>query len=173
MSSGKVIDADGHIIERSDELRHYLKAPFNKRGGPLTASEPWDRDLRETLPHNQSLYPRAPRAEDWLRVMDQHDIELAFLYPTALGNVSRIREPDYATALCEAYNDYVYDHYAKVSDRLKPIAVIPPQDPERAAVELRRAAKQLGYRAAVLRTTGLRLPLGHKFYDPIYREAES
>jgi predicted TIM-barrel fold metal-dependent hydrolase len=173
MSSGKVIDGDGHIIERSDELRHYLKAPFNKRGGPLTASEPWDRDLRETLPHNQSLYPRAPRAEDWLRVMDQHDIELAFLYPTALGNVSRIREPDYATALCEAYNDYVYDHYAKVSDRLKPIAVIPPQDPERAALELRRAAQQLGYRAAVVRTTGLRLPLGHKFYDPIYREAES
>jgi hypothetical protein len=85
MNSGKVIDGDGHIIERSDELRHYLKAPFNKRGGPLTASEPWDRDLRETLPHNQSLYPRAPRAEDWLRVMDQHDIELAFLYPTALG----------------------------------------------------------------------------------------
>jgi predicted TIM-barrel fold metal-dependent hydrolase len=95
------------------------------------------------LPHNQSLYPRAPRAEDWLRVMDQHDIELAFLYPTALGNVSRIRESDYAAALCEAYNDYVYDHYAKVSDRLKPIAVIPPQDPERAALELRRAAKHL------------------------------
>jgi predicted TIM-barrel fold metal-dependent hydrolase len=51
--------------------------------------------------------------------------------------------------------------------------VIPPQDPERAALELRRAAQQLGYRAAVVRTTGLRLPLGHKFYDPIYREAES
>ena len=26
MSSGKVIDANGHIIARSDELRHYLKA---------------------------------------------------------------------------------------------------------------------------------------------------
>jgi len=48
MSNFKVIDADGHIIERSDELRRYLKAPFNKRGGPLTASEPWDRDLQET-----------------------------------------------------------------------------------------------------------------------------
>ena len=36
------------------------------------------------------------------------------------GNVSRIREPEYAAALCEAYNDYVYDHYVKVSDRLRP-----------------------------------------------------
>ena len=173
MSRSKVIDADGHIIERSDELRRYLKAPFNKRSGPLTASEPWDRDLQETLPVHQKVFPRAPRAEDWLRVMDEYDIELAFLYPTSMVNVSRVREPDYAVALCEAYNDYVYDHYVKVSDRLKPIAIIPPQDPERAAMELRRAAKQLGYRAAVVRTTGLRLPLGHKFYDPIYREAES
>ena len=105
--------------------------------------------------------------------MDEYGIELAFLYPTSMGNVSRVREPDYAVALCEAYNDYVYDHYVKVSERLKPIAIIPPQDPERAAIELRRAVKQLGYRAAVIRTTGLRLPLGHRFYDPIYREAET
>lgn len=173
MANGKIIDADGHIIERSDELRKYLKAPFNKRGGPLTASEPWDRDLRQTLPGHQDVFPRVPRADDWLRIMDLYDIELAFLFPTSMGNISRVREPDYAAALAEAYNDYVYDYYAKVSSRLHPIAAIPPQDPERAAVELRRAVKQLGYRAAVIRTTGLRLPLGHKFYDPLYREAEA
>jgi hypothetical protein len=77
MAGAKVIDADGHIIERSDELRRYLKAPFNKRGGPLTASEPWDRDLQETLPVHQKIFPRAPQAEDWLRVMDEYGIELA------------------------------------------------------------------------------------------------
>jgi predicted TIM-barrel fold metal-dependent hydrolase len=32
---------------------------------------------------------------------------------------------------------------------------------------------ELGCRSAVIRTTGLWLPLGHKFYDPIYREAEN
>lgn len=85
MAGLKVIDADGHIIERADELRGYLKPPFNKRGGPLTASEPWDRDLQETLPHDRTQYPRAPRAEDWLRLLDANNIEQAFLYPTALG----------------------------------------------------------------------------------------
>src|SRR4029434_2118809 len=114
MAGTKVIDADGHIIERTDELRKYLKSPFNKRGGPLTASEPWDRDLRETLPGHQDVFPRAPLADDWLRIMDRYEIELAFLYPTSLGNVSRVRESDYAGALAEAYNDYVYDHYAKI-----------------------------------------------------------
>jgi predicted TIM-barrel fold metal-dependent hydrolase len=172
MDNSNVIDADGHIIERRDELRPYLKSPFDKRGGPLTASEPWDRDLQQTLPTNQELYPRVPSAEDWLRVMDAHKIERAFLYPTSLGNVSRVREPDYAVALCEAYNDYVHDYYAKVSPRLSPIALIPFQDPERAVIELRRAVKDLGCRGAVVRTTGLRMPLGHRFYDPIYREAE-
>lgn len=33
--------------------------------------------------------------------------------------------------------------------------------------------RDLGCRGAVIRTTGLRLPLGHKFYDPIYRTAKS
>jgi uncharacterized protein len=173
MDNSKVIDADGHIIERSEELRRYLKPPFDKRGGPLTASEPWDRDLQRTLPANQELYPRGPHTDDWLRVMDAYRIEKAFLYPTSMGNVSRVREPDYAVALCEAYNDYVRGHYAKVSPRLSPIALIPFQDPERAVIELRRAVKELGYRAAVVRTTGLLIPLGHRFYDPIYREAEA
>ena len=53
------------------------------------------------------------------------------------------------------------------------MALLPFQDPESAVIELRRAVRELGCRGAVVRTTGLRLPLGHKFYDPIYREAES
>ena len=71
MSHSKVIDADGHIIERSDELRRYLKAPFNKRGGPLTASEPWDRDLQETLPRapadlSQRAHARRTGCVSWI-----------------------------------------------------------------------------------------------------------
>ena len=53
------------------------------------------------------------------------------------------------------------------------MALLPFQDPEGAVIELRRAVRELGCRGAVVRTTGLRLPLGHQFYDPIYREAES
>lgn len=172
MADYPVIDADGHIIERREDLRQYMEAPYNKRGGPLTASEPWDRSLYGKLPANQEEVPPVPTAKDWLRLLDQSEISAAYLYPTSTGNVSRVREVDYAVALCTAYNNYVYDKFAKVSDRLKPIALISPQDPPRAARELRRAVQDLGYRAGVIRTTGLRLPLGHRFYDPIYEEAE-
>ena len=58
-------------------------------------------------------------------------MELAFLYSTGAGDVSRVREPGYALALCRAYNDYVHDHWAKVSDRLKPVALFPQQDHSR------------------------------------------
>lgn len=163
MADYPVIDADGHIIERREDLRQYMEAPYNKRGGPLTASEPWDRSLYGKLPANQEEVPPVPTAKDWLRLLDQSEISAAYLYPTSTGNVSRVREVDYAVALCTAYNNYVYDKFAKVSDRLKPIALISPQDPPRAARELRRAVQDLGYRAGVIRTTGLRLPWGTVF----------
>src|SRR2546425_10774948 len=108
MAEAKVIDADGHIIERTDELRKYLKSPFNKRGGPLTASEPWDRDLQKTLPPEPRTFPSAPTAEGWLRLFDDPNIEQVFLYPTALGNVSRIPEPGDAGGPCPAYDDYCH-----------------------------------------------------------------
>ncbi len=171
MEDYPAIDADGHIIERREELRQYLEPPYNKRGGTLTPSEPWDRSLYGKLPLNQDDFPSVPSAEDWLRLMDRSQISDAYLYPTSMGNVSRVREVDFAVALSTAYNNYVHDKFAKVSDRLKPIALISPQDPVRAAKELRRAVTDLGYRAGVVRTTGLRLPLGHSFYDPIYEEA--
>jgi len=172
MADYPVIDADGHIIEETSKLRTYVEPPYNRRGGPLTHSEPWDRSLQGSLPHNQGFVPDVPTAQDWLRLMDQSNIELAFLYPTSLGNVSRVPEPGYASALCRAYNNYVYDSFAKVSDRLKPLALLAPLDPSEAAKELRRAVHDLGYPGAVIRTTGLRLPLGHRFYDPICEEAQ-
>ena len=106
-------------------------------------------------------------------MMDDHGIEQAFCIPLRLAMCRAYVSPSMLSALCEAYNDYVHDRYAKISDQLRPVALLPFQDPERAVVELRRAVRELGCRGAVVRTTGLRLPLGHKFYDPIYREAES
>ncbi len=42
----------------------------------------------------------------------------------------------------EAYNNYVYDKFGKVSDWLRPIALNPPQEPARPAEELRRAVNE-------------------------------
>ena len=173
MAGTKVIDADGHIIERTDELRKYLKSPFNKRGGPLTASEPWDRDLQQTLPPEPVPFPeRPPRrngCDSWTITASSRHFCIRRRSAMSRASVNRSMRRRFA----KAYNDYVHDRYAKISNRLRPVAILPFQDPESAVVELRRSVRDLGCRGAVVRTTGLRLPLGHKFYDPIYREAES
>ncbi|MEQ1935019.1 MAG: amidohydrolase family protein, partial [Fimbriimonadaceae bacterium] len=58
-----------------------------------------------------------------------------------------------------------------VDARLHPMALIPMQDPQAAAKELRRAVKELGLRGAMLPSTGLTLHLGHEYYFPVYKEA--
>ena len=158
MANFPVIDADGHLIEQTDLLRSYLKPPYDKRSGPLFHGEPWDGHLQGTLPANRDWCRRDLKAADWLQIMDKHNMELAFLYSTGAGDVSRVREPGYALGLCRAYNDYVHDHWAKVSDRLKPVALFPQQDPPEAAKEIRRAVKELGCVGASTKTVGLQLP---------------
>jgi hypothetical protein len=39
MTNSKVIDADGHIIERDADLRPYLKPLFDKRGGRIIGDD--------------------------------------------------------------------------------------------------------------------------------------
>ena len=113
MANFPVIDADGHLIEQTDLLRSYLKPPYDKRSGPLFHGEPWDGHLQGTLPANRDWCRRDLKAADWLQIMDKHNMELAFLYSTGAGDVSRVREPGYALGLCRAYNDYVHDHWQR------------------------------------------------------------
>jgi predicted TIM-barrel fold metal-dependent hydrolase len=51
------------------------------------------------------------------------------------------------------------------------MALIPMQDPEEAAKELRRAVTELGMLGAMMPSNGLAHPLGSKMYWPIYEEA--
>ena len=86
-------------------------------------------------------------------------------------SVGFIQRPAYAVRVCRAYNDYVYDRYARHSDRLHPMALIPMQNPVEAARELRRAVGELGFVGAMLPSTGLPLHLGHEYWWPIYEAA--
>jgi predicted TIM-barrel fold metal-dependent hydrolase len=59
-----------------------------------------------------------------------------------------------------------------VSPRLKAVALLPFQDASEAVKELRRAVTELGMCGAFAPAVGLRLPLGHPEFHPIYAEAE-
>src|SRR5687768_3409951 len=104
----RVIDADGHLLERQSDIRKYLAEPWRGRKTSFTPSDqPWDSDLFETL--GSRWYPRGGSPEEqvaaWLKVMDEHNIETAVLFPTGAGNIAKLREIDFQVALCRAAND--------------------------------------------------------------------
>ena len=53
MARDPVIDADGHILERSQDVWKYIEAPWSKRrGGLWPGGHPWDTELFGTLTAN-------------------------------------------------------------------------------------------------------------------------
>ncbi|MBF8255065.1 MAG: Amidohydrolase, partial [Deltaproteobacteria bacterium] len=115
---------------------------------------------------------RPGSGEDWLAFLDRAKIERTVLFTSEGLSVGFIQVPKYAVEVCRAYNDYVCHRFAKVSDRLRPMALIPMQDVAAAVTELRRAVKELGLPGAMLPSCGLPLHLAHETYWPIYEEAE-
>jgi uncharacterized protein len=165
MGAYQVIDADGHVRESLPGIREFLDPRWRRRN--LFPSDAWDRDLRGRL----GQAPQGP--QDQLAAMDQDGIDVMVLYPTGGLAIGRIHEPEFATALTRAYNDWLSRFSQTNPDQLQFVALLAPQDPAAAAAELRRAVTELGAVGAVLPTHVPQSPdWGQRYYDPIYAEAE-
>jgi len=171
MSTFRVNDADGHITESTEQLRPYLAGRHGERGAwagrrSYYPEDAWDRSLGGRLGSSVN------DAKTWLGIMDEGGVETVVLYPTAGLAIGWLREPEFAAALCRAYNDFLAHEFLRVSPRLKAVALLPFQDVPAAVTELRRAVTELGMVGAFAPAVGLRLPLGHPEFHPIYAEAE-
>jgi hypothetical protein len=171
-----IFDADGHVYEVAEEIFLHLEGPYaGKRtllGFPLWPSlDGWQRGaIHAPLGIHKSF---ATSAETWLGFLDAAGIARTVLYPTHGLATGLIRDRDWAVALARAYNDWLAERYLRRSPRLLGVALLPLQDPEEAARELRRAVTELGMVGGVLPAVGLSRALGHPEFDPIYREAEA
>jgi uncharacterized protein len=177
-----VVDCDGHIVESVAEMAEYMDARTRRhalqgnrnRQGVFPSIDGFHfalHDDRKTEARRTASNARPGSAEDWVAFLDQAKVERTVLFTSEGLSVGFIQSPRYAAAVCRAYNDYVHDRYARVSDRLRPMALIPMQDPQAAATELRRAVRDLGLPGAMVPSTGLALHLGHEIYWPIYQAA--
>src|SRR5581483_9451258 len=156
---------DGEITEKDDQLRPYLEGAYRLRRD-IYPIDHWDRGLGGTLG------ARAGDAKSWLEALDRGGVESAILYPTGGIAFGWIREPEFAVALAQAYNDFLHQEFLQQSPRLQGVALVPLQDVSEAVKELRRAVSELKVAGAMLNAVGLRLPLGHPDYWPVYAEAE-
>jgi predicted TIM-barrel fold metal-dependent hydrolase len=168
------IDADGHICERDSDVRKYLEPPWDRRATAYRPfDQPWDTSLFGALGQNAAHLALDPADEvaTWLKIMDEHGMDYAMLFPTGSGNVAKLREVGFATALARATNDMFAAEYNRHSPRVQVVGVLPMQDPAAAAVELRRAVTERGIIGFEVATLGLPYGLGDPLYDPVWAEA--
>jgi predicted TIM-barrel fold metal-dependent hydrolase len=179
MKLNRILDGDGHIIERDAELFEYLDPPYAKNdtllGYPFfPALDGYNRGAMMARLGIHQSYDITPKV--WVDTLDKSGMESTVLYPTAGLAFAIIQDPEWACALARAYNNWFSDRYHRYNKRLRGMALIPLQSVPEAVKELRRAVTELGMMGAVLPANGadigVRKALGHPDFWPIYEEAE-
>jgi predicted TIM-barrel fold metal-dependent hydrolase len=115
---------------------------------------------------------RDPHARiEW---MDEHGIDLAFLYPSlGLNWQTECGDPDLAAAYCRIYNDWIIDFARPYPDRLIPIAMISLMDVQNGVDEVKRTAKLGGKGVYIFPNPPVNgIPYGEKYYDPFWAECQ-
>jgi len=140
--------------------------PLGQRRSLFTG-DAWDRHIRGTLGQEPQ------NAQQHLADMDQDGIDVGVLYPTAGLGIGLIAEDEYASALAAAYNTWLHEFCQANPARLKGVALLAPQDLDASVREINRVVTELGHVAVMLPThIPLRPDWGHRYWDPLYAEAE-
>ena len=127
---------------------------------------------------------RAGTRASQVDAMDAEGLDMAVLLPVARPVRARPRlassrsgtdglEPEYATAIARAYNDWMKDFCDVAPDRMFGAGMVAPHDVDGAVVEARRCVEELGFKAIFLApATVNRRPWHHPAYDPLWAEVE-
>ncbi len=188
-----VIDADGHVVEPLEAWTHLPEAHRPRIQSDASGYEHVMVGDREILAvplgtlatpgatfadpsQYTSLAEAQPGGSDpaaRLVDMDLEGIDQAVLYPSIGLYFWALTDPVTATMVSSAYNDWLSTYCAADPDRLFGAAMLPLQDPEAAARELRRAVDQLGFKAAFVRPNPcLGRSLSDTAYEPVWSVAE-
>jgi uncharacterized protein len=176
MSTPRILDSDGHVREDDDQIMKFLPDAYRRTNdlGIRMIFPPLSHfhglTTIEVPPERANRPPVGP--SEWIDFLEDVGIETTVLYPTTGLAYGKITNPKYAIAACRAYNDWLAETYMAKSPRFQGVALIPMQEPEAAAEELRRIVKDLGMCAAMLPAIGLKNHVGDRDYWPVYREAE-
>jgi predicted TIM-barrel fold metal-dependent hydrolase len=186
--NARVFDADGHVLEPLDvfadllhttrdsyELDHVfvgdqeiVTVSLGKIGTPGSAMSDLSSSPDYADAHAGGFDPVAR-----LRDMDAEGIETAVLYPTLGLYFWAITDPEAATAMARAYNDWLAHYCAADPARLHGAAMVPWQSVDAAVAELRRAHDELGFPAVFLRPNPCRgRTISHPSHEPFWAAAE-
>ncbi len=194
-SGFKIIDAEMHVMEPVDLWDQYIDPAFKSRAPRRLNERRWDirtvveGEVMAQIPGGD--WPALSDAEEHamaeryaeeierdfdpasqVLAMDKEGLDLAVLYPTSgmYAIAFETMQPDFAAAICRAYNDWLYD-YIQAADpqRLFGAAAVSPHDVDTAVIETRRAVAELGMKAIFLRPNLFNDRAWHDpYYDPLW-----
>ena len=101
---------------------------------------------------------------------DQHNVELGALIPVQPMLVDPFVNASEAAMIVQGFNDYFVHEWLPADSRLRMHMVIAPQDPLRAAAEIRRLADTPGIVGVLMSPTNVMF--GDRRWDPIYEAAQ-
>jgi uncharacterized protein len=189
----RVLDSDLHVIEPRDlyerylDPRHQTRAPrpLDSRSAYVSSwvVDGWlfPRPIGRGRPDaearaNVILKEYASAGFDsgsQLRAMDVEGIDFAVLFRTLPVVCVDAFEPEFAIALCRAWNDWAADFVRPAPDRMRAAALLTLHDAALAAQELRRAVTELGFVAAQMMSNPVNgVNLHDPKMDPLWAEAE-
>jgi predicted TIM-barrel fold metal-dependent hydrolase len=99
------------------------------------------------------------------------DLQTDFAICNVLYGSSAAFNPYFASALCRATNDWLESEWLDRDSRLLGSVVVPMTHPDAGAEEIKRLASHPKF-VQVLLLASAEMPLGHRFYWPMYRAAE-
>ena len=174
-----VFDADGHVFEDDDQMIAYYEGAhaIRKRNKSLPifpSIDGWARGvIHEREDDTPGRYSHTD-AEVWGEMLEALGADGSVLYPTAGLAYGLMQDVEFATATATAYNNWLEDRYTAKDARLYGAGLMPVENPDAAAKELRRCATQRTNFVAMMMPTVTVSPFkfGHKSYWPIYEEAE-
>src|SRR5262245_27374758 len=156
-----MVSTDGHVQEPSDLWRTRIDAKYRDRLPGVVVDAKGDqfqktegfRPLRisnikfegEDLLRNQSGKTPAERLAD----LEADGVECEVLFPNKGLTIWATPDADFSQAMCRVYNDWAWEVFGDVNDRLSPMACVAPADLKGTIAEVERCAK-LGFRGLSL-----------------------
>lgn len=172
------------MTELRRDIRLKVKSQILLRAGPVNPLKERGGSGIGWREDQEAAYALAEE-RDWdveaqLEAMDRESVDLTVLFPTrglfALGLDSSEQigadglEPEFASAIARAYNDWLYDFAKPAPDRLYGAAMVAPHDVAGAVEETRRCVQEYGFKAIYLAPGAVnRRPWHDRHYDPLWQ----
>jgi len=165
----KIVDVDSHMMEPDWLWERHIEgryksaapkmgiAPASGRRTFLVEGEPFTREkgkypmaapaFFKTVAKAMERFKRASSTgfspQSRLQDMDEQGVDVQILYPTFAGQMlgRRFNDAELLAACCRAYNNWANEYCSANTQRLRPAAILPMQDVDKAVAEANRAAK--------------------------------